>query len=943
MVKTNLIVIFLTFLLHSVQAQRVKNKIVNKERERTKIELTEENKRYYEEHGVVRCATVEKEKALQQKYAGRLNTNDFENWLAPLVREVKRKQASSRTTNQVFNIPVVIHIIHDGDPVNTTSGTKTENISDAQAMSQIQVLNEDFRRMVGTPGGVNSTGVAVDVEINFVLAKTNPDGEATNGIIRHVLTPPNNTTPWTNDDWETDADVETAKINTQWDPNQYMNMWCFKFGGLSLNQGGMDGLLGFAQFPTGSGLPGLPSNEPANTDGVTAGYQYFGTDDEDDGSFIIDAPYNKGRTMTHEVGHFLGLRHIWGDTSSCGNNDYCADTPDATGSNSGCNKNLDSCPADGLGNDMVENYMDYTNDTCMDTFTADQKTRMIAVMENSPRRKELATSTTGQDPSPIVYFKSTNPTNIIEATSCEYTDVEYKVSIGKEPSQDTNITITQNSGNTDFEILNGNLVFSQGEKDDKIFTVRVYNDGLAEGEEEFTLSMTINANGGDASITEGVNKEQKIVINDNDFSTVVIRNITAFYDDFSDGNASDWKIMDNNSETADDWELGTENDFSTPFNIYTNYFMRSFSWNGDAYTPDNFLSTPKITLANGATNIELSYFAGSGLDDDFYNENYEVWVSTSITSVNDILNGTRIVDENLNAFLNGPGGATRTADLSAFAGQEIYISFRHHDTEDEWLIGIDNVKVTADLVTVIQSEVNINTPFEAVILASGKTNAIDKTTGNPMVDIDNLEAFNFGCVSAGVLRAGNGAQAYISNAANMVADKAFKLTSAHNGTASVTLDFYFTKEELEGWENETGQSRDNLYINRYQNGSTVASEEATVSTFGNTGYIISATFNGLEGEYYFGGSTTLSVSKNEIEQFLVYPNPVKDNLSVNLYSNDKVTIKLYNIVGREVYNKSFNNTGLFKQSINLKNINSGIYILNVTTEGKQTTSKIILE
>ena len=95
------------------------------------------------------------------------------------------------------------------------------------------------------------------------------------------------------------------------------------------------------------------------------------------------APFNLGRITTHEVGHWLGLRHIWGD-GDCLADDYCNDTPPAEAPNNTCAKNV-SCNSP----DMIENYMDYTTDECMNIFTQDQKIRMHTVLRNSPRRKEL--------------------------------------------------------------------------------------------------------------------------------------------------------------------------------------------------------------------------------------------------------------------------------------------------------------------------------------------------------------------------------------------------------------------------------------------------------------------------------------------------------------------------------------------------------------------------
>ncbi len=382
-----LILIAFTF---SVKAQENSNK--------SRFELTDANKHALKQTGYVRCLTNESETLLDAKYPNRLNNEAFENWLSPKLKQIKIDRAQGRLTSEVINIPVVIHIIHDGDALG--SG---ENITDAQALSQIKVMNEDFRRLAGTKGGANSTGLAVDTGINFCIAARTPNGEATNGVVRH------NISPYTNEvnnptagqpDWETMADVQRVKRDTQWDPEKYLNMWTFRFGGKRTNEGGLSGVLGFAQFPVNSGIDGLGVDEvgqpgEANTDGVTASYNAMGTKDEDDGTFILNQNYNLGRTMTHEVGHWIGLRHIWGD-GDCSKDDYCDDTPTAKQANYSCNE-VDSC-TNNFGVDMIQNYMDYTNDACMDTFTQDQKDRMIAVMNNSPRRKELKNSNGCQSP-----------------------------------------------------------------------------------------------------------------------------------------------------------------------------------------------------------------------------------------------------------------------------------------------------------------------------------------------------------------------------------------------------------------------------------------------------------------------------------------------------------------------------------------------------------------
>lgn len=318
-------------------------------------------------NGFDRCGTTEYEDFLRRHFPGRLTTEQFEDWLRPLIQKAKNEKSQN---GGIVTIPVVVHVIHGGQAVGTAP-----NIVDEQVMSQITVMNQDYRKLTGTPG-FNTNAVGADVQIQFALAKVDPNGNPTNGIDRVNLC---------QSSFKKDVIDAFVKPETIWDPTQYMNMWSVAFAVPNTN------LLGYAQFPDGSNLPGLdPLGGYGKTDGVVANFATFGSSDfNTNGTFLLSAPYDKGRTMTHEVGHFLGLRHIWGD-ATCGD-DYCADTPTAHTSNGCCPTNIASCN-DPLVMEMVQNYMDYTNDTCMNIFTINQKDRITAVMNNSPRRASLKTS-----------------------------------------------------------------------------------------------------------------------------------------------------------------------------------------------------------------------------------------------------------------------------------------------------------------------------------------------------------------------------------------------------------------------------------------------------------------------------------------------------------------------------------------------------------------------
>ena len=251
-------------------------------------------------------------------------------------------------TRAVVTIPVVVHVVY---------GTAAQNISDAQVLSQIDVINADFRKLNSDISKVPAAfaALAADAEFQFCLAKQDPNGAATTGIVRYAKTAPSST------GWGTSNAVKTAV--PAWNAAKYLNIWVCPIGG---------GILGYAQFPGGQ----------ASTDGVVIDYLYFGV--------TPSGAYNLGRTASHEVGHWLNLRHIWGD-ANCGN-DQVSDTPTQQAANTGCPQFPRVTCGNGANGDMFMNYMDYTNDACMFMFTTGQKTRMQALFATGGSRAGLLSS-----------------------------------------------------------------------------------------------------------------------------------------------------------------------------------------------------------------------------------------------------------------------------------------------------------------------------------------------------------------------------------------------------------------------------------------------------------------------------------------------------------------------------------------------------------------------
>ncbi len=242
-----------------------------------------------------------------------------------------------------IEIPVIVHVIYK---------TAQENISDAQIESQIDVLTEDF---------TNANADRVNVPSHFKDEQTNVQIKF---VLDRVVRKSSTKKSWsTNDDMKFTSKGGSNVI----EPQKYLNIWV-----VNKMQSYGSTILGYAQFPGGNWA----------TDGVVIGYNFFGR------AGTLSAPYDKGRTATHEVGHWMNLRHIWGD-ATCGN-DFVDDTPQHNTSNGGCPSITHRSTCAGAPLEMWMNYMDYTYDQCMYMFTNGQKDRMRTVFAAGGFRNALS-------------------------------------------------------------------------------------------------------------------------------------------------------------------------------------------------------------------------------------------------------------------------------------------------------------------------------------------------------------------------------------------------------------------------------------------------------------------------------------------------------------------------------------------------------------------------
>ena len=300
---------------------------------------------------VARCGTYEHDALMKKNNAAYAeNRRKIDEFITTYISKHHEEFRSSRS---IITIPCVIHVVYKTDE---------ENISDEQIFSQFAVLNNDFRLLNSDTSNIPAAfrSLAADCQIEFCLATVDPSGDSSTGIVR-VLTD--------NDEWTDNDHVKSSLLggDDAWSASDYLNIWVCN----------LTGLLGYTQFPGG----------PPETDGIVVRYTAFGTEGK------VNPPFHLGRTTTHEIGHWLNLYHVWGDESLCAGSDSVDDTPNQATATFGCPDfpKLDACTPDSPGI-MFNNYLDYTNDSCMNMFTQGQLERMNAMFAPGGPRYSILSS-----------------------------------------------------------------------------------------------------------------------------------------------------------------------------------------------------------------------------------------------------------------------------------------------------------------------------------------------------------------------------------------------------------------------------------------------------------------------------------------------------------------------------------------------------------------------
>ncbi|NNC94141.1 MAG: T9SS type A sorting domain-containing protein [Chitinophagales bacterium] len=820
--------------------------------------------------------------------------------------QLQRYMSYGMRSGNVITIPIVVHIIHNGDPIGSN-----QNITDAQVQSQIDVLNKDFRRQnadtVNTPASFLSD--AADSKIEFCLAQQDPNGAATNGILRYNY---NQTS------YSTSYIEGTIKPATIWSRNSYLNIWVMKLA---------DGYLGYSTFPGAS----------ANQDGVVVDHRYFGKYPLNPNN----TNYSLGRTTTHEIGHWLNLLHTF--NAGCGSDcattgDRVCDTPPVSAANYGCSQSATSCGVIS----MVQNYMDYSDDACMNLFTKGQRDRMIATLNGTRSSLLNSIGCVPVNGPPVPDFIS-NSTLICPSESVQFTDMS-----------------TNGATSWSWTFSGGSPASSSIQN-----PVVSYNSN---GIYSVTLIAT-NANG-----SQNITKSNYITVDNSGTNS-------PFYYSFSSGvlQPAGWSLE--NTDNGKTWELKSTKNASN--NIAKVAYMNNHNYNSSGQ--EDHLTTENIDLS-GLSDPVLIFNVAYAQYSSQYADGLKVSVSNDCGTTFD----PHVYDKAGSALATAPNSTSEwfpmsasdwrsdTVPLSQYLNDVIQFKFTNVNGYGNNLylddihvadrasmsvpctsptqLSVSNVQETS---VVLDWEV-VNGALDYTIRAKGLTETswitIDVNSGNSYqaTGLNNSMLYEWqvrsNCNAGGSnvsnysqldtfgLAASNCNLPSNISAVNIEADKAtlqWDLNisldeylihwkdSSESSWTEVTVDALYATLELETLEADT------KYEWKIQ---SVCDEVNDITS----GFSAIMDFRTQKID-----STNVGIDKIESEiMFIAFPNPVGDILNISLEQpKDELMIEIVDVAGKSVRKLSANYSNFI--TINMKEFSKGVYMLKLSTPNINVEEKII--
>jgi Pregnancy-associated plasma protein-A/Secretion system C-terminal sorting domain len=759
------------------------------------------------------------------------------------LQSVAKSSQTSWRSAPIVTIPVVVHVMHlSGTPVGAD-----ENITTAQIEAGIQHLTQAFRKQTPDYNGIgrNANIVGADVELEFCLAKQDPSGNATNGINRVP-------TILSNLNIGVSANETNLKSLSRWDQERYLNIWLVK----EICSGTNCGTAGFAYY---SGAHGQPY------DGVVNEARFFGS-----------SPTNS-KVHIHEVGHYFNLAHTFGDApiQACTNfnclldGDRVCDTPpDISTTAVNCGGVANSCTNDaddinvrnpfrstmlgGLGDqgDLYEDYMDYSFQSCQNTYTEGQKTRMRAALDVDRVLLKTSLGCVSPTTAALAYFGdaggSTNESAATTAIDCrKYVDVNVPIKLFNTSASSVTVNLSVGTGsasnNADFQLMTPSVLIAAGATTGNA-TLRIFNDKAIESTKTVVLNI--------GSATAGVapfNNSFNYGILDDDVAPSGARPIL-YSSDFT--GISDWTISAFNAFSSNVFTSGANGGTCTMGNSL--YVTNNTTTKPNTY--NNVTGWPHIFHAFNAvgyTGLQAKFDYKVGGD-----ATARAWLTSQNPSGGGSFNLLNITPNN-NALCsqNYTYSFPTSFDNSNF---DFGFSFRTVSTAPVTnpSFTIDNLEISAN-ATPISS--NLTTISE--YLGPNSTVNFTTATGELLTTIENLSNHDYGCTTVEIDRAG---ATTVLSAGKTFTSKTFKVTpTTNNPSGQHRITLYYSGSEVSGWTSATGSNASNMSIFKSSgaiSAATVVSEGTSVAAtpFG-TSTAFSATFNNGFSGFGIANSTVLAV------------------------------------------------------------------------------------